>query len=399
MALYGSTSSDPNARRTGVDHRAADPDLHVRSVPGTNVIRVSRRILTLIVDDEDDIRAILRRIMESAGHRCVEAANAEEARDRFAEHGFDLVLCDVNMPGESGPTLVRHILDRHTDTAVVMVTGTDDPEVATLAIEAGAYGYVVKPFTPNEILINVNGALHRRRLERENRMQRAELAATVRERTEDLSRALVTVETTDARLHGSVVEMMRRLSLATELRDPETANHIDRMSRYAELLGRAMGWSADRCMDLKLASRLHDAGKISVPDRVLRKAGLFTDAEFAVMKTHAEIGYQLFEGSDAPLLEMASMVAWTHHERWDGAGYPRGISGQSIPIEGRIAAIADVFDALSSRRSYKVAYAPEQVVEIMKEQRGKHFDGDLLDVFLENLDAAFDIQARFPDRT
>jgi putative two-component system response regulator len=355
-------------------------------------------VTALIVDDDAQVRAPLRRILEGEGHRCIEAADGTEARRLLGDGSFDLVLCDVNMPGESGVELLQHIMEQYPEAAVVMVTGMDDPRVAAYALESGAYGYVVKPFTSNEIVINVNSALYRRQLERENAQQRAELAATVRDRTDDLANALLRAESTDTLLRGAVFEMMHRLSLATELRDPETANHIERMSRYADLLARKVGWDDDASTELMLASRLHDAGKISIPDRVLRKAGAYTDYEFSIMKTHSDVGYRLFAGSDAPLLQLASKIAWTHHERFDGNGYPRGIAGQAIPLEGRIAAIADVFDALTSRRSYKEAYDTDKVIRIMRNERAKHFDGDLLDVFLESMDDALAIRTSLPDR-
>jgi putative two-component system response regulator len=303
----------------------------------------------------------------------------------------------MSMPGESGIQLVHHVIIAYPTMAIVMVTGIDDPAVAALALEAGAHGYVVKPFTPNEILINVANATLRKKLEEESRGHRDDLVKTVRERTEDLWKAATQLDRADVDARTSVEEMAIRLSRAAELRDPGAVGHLERMSRYSGMLAAHAGLDPETRADVLLASRLHDAGKIGIPDRLLRKRGKFTPEDYEIMREHAAFGYRLFEGSGARVLQVAAVIAYTHHEWWDGGGYPRGISGESIPIEGRIAAIADVFDALSSRRPYKPAYAIGQVVEIMRGERGVHFDPELLDVFLSHLDEAVVIGDRYAD--
>jgi putative two-component system response regulator len=357
----------------------------------------SDRPAILIVDDESAVRAVLTRILEPHGYSCAQAASAEEARIALRARAYDLVLCDVNMPGESGLDLVKQMLQMFPSTAVIMVTGVDDPAVANLALEYGATGYVVKPFTSNVVLINVANALHRRRLEAENNQHREQLVEAVRDRTAELWQTIRRVETTDVRLREAIVEMMQRLSLAAELRDKETANHIERMSRYSEILARKVGFDDEYCAQMFLAARLHDAGKISIPDRVLRKKGKYTPADFEIMKEHSQIGHDLLAGSEAELLGLASIIAWTHHERFDGSGYPRRLADDEIPVPGRIAAIADVFDALLSRRSYKPAYPVPQAIDIMKEGRGTHFDPDLLDVFVDSMDAVLAVTQDYAD--
>ena len=354
-------------------------------------------IPTLVVDDEDAIRHTVARTLAAQGHACVQAAGANEARVALQAQHFDLVLCDVNMPGESGLDLVKHVLKTYQDTAVVMITGVDNPAIARIALEAGAYGYVVKPFTSNELAINAANALLRRRLEIESHAQRGDLVRAVRERTENLWNAVRRLETSDATLRSSIEETVLRLSLASELHDEQTARHVERMSRYSELLARKAGMENEQCQEILLASRLHDAGKLGVPDRVLRKRGNYTTDEFETMKQHAEAGHSLFAGSSAKLLVLAGLIAWTHHEWYDGSGYPRGLRGEEIPIEGRIAAVADVFDALISKRPYKPAFPIGKVVEDMRAQRGTHFDPALLDSFLGSLDEVMAIASEFPN--
>lgn len=191
--------------------------------------------------------------------------------------------------------------------------------------------------------------------------------------------------------------MVRRLSLAAELRDEETAKHIERMSRYSALLARRASLDEEKCAQILLTSRLHDVGKIGVPDRVLRKRGRFTPQDREIMERHAEVGYRLFEQAEAELLMLAGTIAWTHHERWDGSGYPRGLTREGIPLEGRIAAIADVFDALMSKRPYKQALPLGQVLGMMRENGGTHFDPHLTNLFLDPLDEVLGITQQYGD--
>jgi putative two-component system response regulator len=340
----------------------------------------------LIVDDEELFRTSLTRTLERAGYWCASAEDVAVARVMLSERMFELVLCDVNMPGESGLELLKYVLSAHADTAAVMVTAIDEPAFAEVAMNAGAYGYIIKPFTANEILIAVSGALRRRRLEAENDSRRTQLVEQVRGRTEDLWRAVQQLEKADVRLQGSMTEMVHRLSLAAELRDEETAAHLERVSRYAGLLAQRLGIDSDRCTEIVIASRLHDAGKIGVPDRVLRKPGPFTPDERAIMQRHALVGHQLFANSECELLELGATIALTHHERWDGNGYPSGLAAEAIPMEGRIATVADIFDALMSKRPYKPAYPLPKVIEIMKQESGGAFDPKLSGIFLESLD-------------
>jgi len=210
---------------------------------------------------------------------------------------------------------------------------------------------------------------------------RVSLEAEVERRAGDLNRALGELETAQA-------ETVKRLSMAVEFRDEDTGAHIERIGRFAVLLSEQIGMDADFCACMEHAAPLHDVGKVAIPDAILNKPGKLSEAERAIVETHAEEGYRLVRGSSSEILEMAATIALSHHERWDGAGYPRGLSGEAIPIEGRIVAVVDVFDALTSDRVYRRAFPVGQALEMMREQRGRHFDPVLLDAFLEVLDAA-----------
>jgi len=327
----------------------------------------------LIVDDEEPVREMIARMVAMGGAcECQTAADAAEARMLLARHGFSMVICDVNMPGESGTDLTRWIREHHPDVAVLMATGIDDPELAQSVLEIGAYGYLVKPFKRHEVQINVANALGRRRLELENRDHRALLEQRVEERTLELRR--------------SREETIRRLSLAIEFRSRETGEHVERIGSGAALIARRLRLPPGRCELIRLAAPLHDVGKIGISDEILLKPSTLTEAERRRMEEHSEIGYHLLTGSGSDLLETAATIAWTHHERCDGAGYPRRLEGEAIPIEGRITAVMDVFDALTHDRVYRPAMTLERALQIVRDGRESHFDPTVLDAFLETLE-------------
>ncbi|MFO0706104.1 MAG: response regulator [Nitrospira sp.] len=353
----------------------------------------------LVVDDEEPIRRLLGYMLQTHGYTVTLAADAREARQRMDEQPFALLLCDVNMPGESGMDLVRNILGERPHTAAIMVTGLDSSVLANAALDMGAFGYIIKPFESNEVLIDVANALRRRRLEMENRFHLENLEDIVRTRTMALQQALEWLERSEKELRLSQEETIERLAIAAEFRDNSTAQHIQRMSHYCELLARKAGLSPERCDLIRTASPMHDIGKIGTPDHVLLKPGKFTAEEFDVIAQHAEIGYKILSGSDSELLKVAATIAWTHHERFDGTGYPRKLKGEEIPIEGRIASIADNFDALTTERVYKPAFDFDHAKDLMLKERGKHFDPELLDLFLSSPEELRRIHDQYTDRT
>jgi putative two-component system response regulator len=327
----------------------------------------------LVVDDEEPVRRMIARMVTSGGEwECETAADAAEARMLLARRGFSIVICDVNMPGESGTDLTRWIREHHPDVAVLMATGIDDPQLAQSVLELGAYGYLVKPFKRHEVQINVANALGRRRLELENRDHRALLEQRVEERTQELRRTRE--------------ETIRRLSLAIEFRSRETGEHVERIGNGAALIARRLRLNPGRCELIRLAAPLHDVGKIGISDEILLKPEPLTAAERKRMENHAEIGYRLLTGSGSDLLETAATIAWTHHERWDGMGYPRRLAGEAIPIEGRVTAVMDVFDALTHDRVYRPAMTVDRALEIIHNGRENHFDPAIADAFLASLD-------------
>jgi putative two-component system response regulator len=337
----------------------------------------------LVVDDEEPVLRSLDRILRNAGYATATAGSVAVARRLLDEQAFDLLLSDVNMPEEDGLDLVRHARAAAPDTAVVMVTGVDDTGVARRALEHGAYGYVIKPFERNEILINVTNALQRRALEIENRAHREQLERLVHVRT--------------AQLRSAHEEAIWRLAHVVEYRDETTGSHLHRMSAYSALLARRAGIDDERAATIGLAALLHDIGKIGVPDDVLGKRGPLDEDEWVVMRRHPTIGREILDGSSSELLRVAADIAFTHHEWFDGRGYPRGVAGTAIPVEGRIVAIADVFDALTTSRPYKQAFPMERAFEMLVEERGSHFDPELVDLFVAARDEVLAVAATYRD--
>jgi putative two-component system response regulator len=334
--------------------------------------RPSAVVSILVVDDDERVRELVTEMLRARGYSCTVSGDATEANRVLDEHEPELVLCDVNLPDASGLDLIRHAILSHRRTAFVMISGLDDPGIAEQALTLGAYGYIIKPFTANEVLIGVANALRRRTLEIESRARHEELERIVRIRT--------------AALRQSREETIRRLAAAAESRDRTTGRHIERMSRIAELLARWAGLGRETSELMRAATPLHDLGKIAIPDRILLKEGALSAEEWDVMRTHPQIGHDLLSGSGAEPLDLAAQIALTHHEKMDGSGYPHGLTGSRIPVEGRIAAIADVFDALTSDRPYRRAHTVDDALEIMRAGRGSHFDVALLDLFVDGLD-------------
>jgi putative two-component system response regulator len=296
----------------------------------------------------------------------------------------DLVLTDMQMPGGSGLDLLRYLRRELPQVAALVVTGVDDPAIADEALSLGAYGYIIKPFRKNEVLIGVSNALRRMSLEVENRAHRAHLEDMVRLRTADLRATVEKLELSEKRVRVSRAETLERLAVAGEFHDEDTGSHVARMSRYCEVFAERCGEDQLR-RTIREASSLHDVGKIGIPDGILMKPGPLLPAERVIMQGHPLIGYGILKDSESSVLRLAADIALTHHERVDGSGYPNHLAGNEIPLAGRIAAIADVFDALTSKRVYRPAFSVDRAVEMMKKGHGTQFDPDLLSLFWDLL--------------
>jgi putative two-component system response regulator len=320
----------------------------------------------LLVDDEPRNLALLDATLRRAGHAELrQARGGGEALEQCAAWAPDLVLLDLHMPGTDGFAVLRAL-----DGAVPVLVLTADatPEAKRAALQAGARDFLTKPFDLVEVGLRVKLQLETRALQRALERQNRDLEDRVRRRTEDLERARL--------------ELLHRLALAAEFRDDDTQEHAERVGRTSAAVGRGLGLEDADVEVLRRAAPLHDIGKIGVPDAVLLKPGRLTARELTVVRAHATIGARMLAGSQSPVLQLAERIALTHHERWDGAGYPEGTTGPQIDLTGRIVAVADVFDALAHARPYKPAWPLEEALDEVAEQRGRQFDPAVADAFL-----------------
>jgi putative two-component system response regulator len=334
----------------------------------------------LVVDDEPLITELLFRWFIMEGYQCVKASSGMGALDVLAEETIHLVVSDITMPGMSGIDLLSRVKSQWPDTAVLMATAIADRETAVHALQLGAYGYSIKPFDRNELLIQVAGALERRRMTALMREYERDLEERVRERT--------------AQVRQREERIVLKLVSASGYRDDETGDHIVRIGLYCAAMARALGRSVQMVEDIRLAAPMHDVGKIAIPDRILQKPGKLTQEEFEVMKTHAAIGGKILEDPDIPLLKMAEEIALSHHEKWDGSGYPKGLAEEAIPDTGRITAVVDVYDALVYDRCYRPALPEDQALSIIADGRGRHFDPVILDCFFDILSEIREIREK-----
>jgi putative two-component system response regulator len=350
----------------------------------------SNKHRVLIVDDEPVIRRILRQRLSAEGYRCQEAGSAREAADRLAKGPAELVVLDIKMPGKSGFELLPEIKQMYPDTAVIMATAITDTSTAIKCMKEGAHDYMVKPFNLDEVAISAQRALEKRRLELENRAYRQHLEEMVTGRTAELKQAIEKIKL-------SSLDTIHRLARAAEYKDEGTGAHIKRMGQYSAVIARKMGLGEREVENILYASPMHDVGKIGIPDHILLKTGSLDKEEWKILKKHPVIGAEILRGSDVEFIQLAETIALTHHEKWDGSGYPRGLRGSKIPLAGRIVAIADVFDALTSRRPYKEPLSVEESLDIIKQSRGSHFDPDVVDAFLAVIDEILSIRDRYWD--
>ncbi|MFZ0666007.1 MAG: response regulator [Acidimicrobiales bacterium] len=356
-------------------------------------------IKVLIVDDDAIFSRSMCRVLIGAGYDCSEAATGAEARERLDHGDIAVALCDVRMPGESGLDLLASLAADFPELAVIMTTGVDDPPTAALAFDIGAFGYLIKPFTTNEICITLDGALRRRELEAARRSHLRGLEQTVT-RLSSVHSFVSYVESGWPRSSGDdEVETTALLKQALSPHHEEKGAQIERVSRCSAILAEAVGFDDCSTEEFRLAAALHDVGNIAVPESILSKEGALTPEEHRAMQRHARIGYQLLAGSTSRLLRVAASIALTHHEWWDGSGYPTGLQGGDIPLEARIVAVADAFDCLTSGSVSHPAVPAAAAIAAMNELRGIRFEPCILDAFVDLLGEAEAIRAAYPDRS
>lgn len=331
----------------------------------------------LICDDSTTNVLMLKALLESEGlSRITALTDPRQVLPALREHVFDVLLLDLEMPHVHGLALMEAIRcelpERAAFLPILVITANRDTGARLQALELGATDFLYKPFDPTEVLLRARNLLRlRQAYARQLRINR-ELERQVEARTEELTRA------TDA--------FVSKLAQVCEMRDAQIGQHIARVGRLARMLAEAAGLPESICFMIERAAPLHDVGKIGIPDDILNKPGKLTEAEFAQVKTHARIGEHLLDAHESLLVQMAATIASSHHERWDGTGYPDGLKGEAIPVEGRITAICDVFDALMSKRPYNTPWSEHDAVDYLVTQAGRQFDPKLVDLFVGHID-------------
>ncbi|MFW5769825.1 MAG: HD domain-containing phosphohydrolase [Spirochaetota bacterium] len=356
-----------------------------------NEKELTTKYTVMVVDDEVVNCRLVDAILTPLGYRVVTAQNGKEALEKVESYNPDVILLDIMMPVLDGFQTVQKLKsDEHTRLIpVVMVTALQDVEDRVKALEAGADDFLTKPIEKVELHARVNSLIKVKSYNDQMKNYQQKLEEEVLQRTEELTSTL-------EKLKFASLDTILRLSKAAEYRDEDTGAHILRMSNYASLIAEHMGLPSKTVEAILYAAPLHDIGKIGIPDSILLKPGKLTPNEWEIMKKHTLFGAKILEGSEG-YLQFGRMIALTHHEKWDGSGYPRGLKGTSIPLAGRIVAIADVFDALSSKRPYKEPFSIEKTFSIIRESSGSHLDPEVVDTFFKISDEIQDIRNTYKD--
>jgi putative two-component system response regulator len=343
--------------------------------------------MDVVIVDDTQINVTLMQALINKVEGCKPVCFTESATGLAwcMAHEPDLVIVDYMMPAPDGIEFIRRLraTPGKTDVPILMVTADHEKEVRYRALETGATDFLTKPIDRIEFLSRVRNML----AIRSSHLVLANRAITLAEE----------VQKATAAIHQRERETVFRLARAAELRDPETGAHIQRMAHYSTLIATSLGWDeASRDMLLQ-AAPMHDVGKLGTPDHILLKPGRLTPEEFETMKKHTSIGWDILHGSTSPILQQAAEIALSHHEKFDGSGYPGGLRGETIPMSGRIVAVADVFDALTSERPYKRAWEISRAVEFLEQGRDSHFDAQCIDAFLGQMNAVLEIRQKFHD--
>lgn len=343
--------------------------------------------MKIVIVDDTPLNLTLMQALVSKVEDCtaISFGNPAEGLEWCQQNDPDLLIVDYMMPGLDGIEFIRRLrADRQgEDLPILMVTADHEKQTRYDALQCGATDFLNKPIDRHEFQPRVRNMLALRKAHLATRERAQTLAAEVQRAT--------------AEIHTRERETVARLARAAEFRDPETGAHIQRMAHYSALIGRRLGLEPFYTEALLQAAPMHDVGKMGIPDHILLKPGRLTPDEFEIMKRHPQIGYDILKDSASPVLQLAASIALHHHEKFNGSGYPLGLRGKAIPLEGRIVAVADVFDALTSARAYKKAWPLEQATDLLREGRGAHFDPDCANALLNGWDEVLQIRERFQD--
>lgn len=340
----------------------------------------------VIIDDAKANVILLKRLLEAQEYTSVKGfTDPKEGLEWVLQESPDLLLLDLNMPGLDGFSIMKQVRKILVNVFLPILVLSADTAVQSRhrALAEGAEDFLNKPFDAREVLQRIRNLLLTRSLVKEQQTYNETLKQAVKERTRQLEESNTKLRKMNKELETLRQETLLRLAQVAEYRDDDTQLHTHRVGLLAYHLATRLKLPAKFCHFIAQAARLHDLGKVGIPDRILLKPGRLTEAEMVIMRQHTRIGANLLAGSSSSVLRMAAVIALTHHERWDGFGYPQGLKKDAIPLEGRIVALADVFDALTNDRPFKKAWSYQEAIQLIISERGKAFDPTLVDVFIE----------------
>jgi len=361
--------------------------------------RMSEHTYTVLVADDDEMfRTLHAEFVRGFGYSVELAADGSEAIAKIGL-GVDLVLTDAHMPIVDGFELTQRIRGNRSfdELPIVMVTSLEAREDRLRAYEAGVNDFINKPLDPTELRLRLKWLLELKTAQDQLRRSKEHLEETVAVRTRDLREALEEVTRAQREIQAAHLDTIRRLTIAAAYKDHDTAEHIERIGRYSQVIGKAMHLPPATVDLLLHAAPMHDVGKIGIPDSILGKPGPLNEDERTAMNVHTTIGAQILSGSSSPVIQMGELIALTHHEKWDGSGYPNGLSGEEIPIESRICSVVDFYDALTVGRPYRAAVDADEVVEMIVADSGRAFDPRVVEVFVESRAEIAKIHAEYLD--
>ena len=353
----------------------------------TDILSDTNQASVFIIDDQSTGRRILEELVRTidASIRVQSFSDPIEALDRAAKNPPHLILTDYKMPVMDGVEFTKRLrrMPHCKDVPLVMITVMEDKEIRYKALDAGATDFLTRPIDQYEC-----------RARCKNLLVMHNQSLIIQSRANWLENQ---VDSATQQIRSREHETLLRLAKAGEYRDEETGNHVIRMAKYSSLIAKELELADEYCVDIELAAPMHDIGKIGIPDEILLKPGKHTTEEFTIMKTHTTIGHEILKDSPSRYLQMGAVIALAHHEKWDGEGYPNNLNGEDIPLAARIVAVADAYDALTSKRPYKHAWTSADAVGYIKDQAGMHFDPNCVKAFLSQLNKVKEVQYRLQD--